>query len=245
MLARVTLLVALSGALAALVASVLERRAPGTFPLATLIRDRFPWPTSSAPVVIGAGAGVASVVVPWAVAVLNGWAHSRLAWDASASVAGLAAVSMLVKVVMAAIEELVFRGAVLPQVARRAGPAAGTAVSAVLFALAHAARPPFDLATFLVIALDGVGFAWLALASDGLWAPTTWHAAKNLCVWALGGGTIQFVAGPLSTDWSGPVSWTGADGSAGALDLLVTLSVLVLVVTATRRRRDASSRLAR
>ncbi len=121
-------------------------------------------------------------------------------------------------------EEVGFRGYLTQAVAswgRRPAPAtaAGVAVSATLFALAHGAQ---DAALFADRFAFGLVASWLAWRTGGLEAPVALHAANNLV--SLGSGAF---AGTLSESLSlSTVEWQFA--------LLDVVSMLVFAVVVAR-----------
>lgn len=87
------------------------------------------------------------------------------------------------------VEEVLFRGFLLPGLAAgRMGAAGAIAVSAVLFALVHTQYDPFDMSAVLALGLLLGAARWL---SGSLWLAYGLHAAINAVaaaqlVWALG-----------------------------------------------------------
>jgi len=220
-------------ALAALVKSTLERRAPGHFPILDLIRERFIRPRSAArSISLAILAGTAVVWLPLLLFLGAGWV--QVAWPTGFSAFGLllGILTIMLKFIWAAIEELIYRGAVMPQAARLIGGVEGLIFSALLFALGHferrgAALPNGD--SLVVLFLDGLGFGVAFLATRSLWIPTFWHASKNIWIWLLfGESTLQFTSGPFHIQYSGPVLWVGMPGQAGFIDVLVTLIITSL-----------------
>jgi uncharacterized protein len=87
------------------------------------------------------------------------------------------------------VEEVLFRGFLLPGLAAgRLGPAGAIAVSALLFALVHTQYDPFDMSAVLTL---GLLLGAARHASGSLWLAYGLHAAINAVaaaqlVWALG-----------------------------------------------------------
>ncbi len=218
-------------ALASLIKAVLDRRAPGTMPLQTLLRERFSaFPPRLSICLLGLLAGSASVLVPYLFFASQGWVDSRLAAELAASFLILAALTFLIKILWAALEEVIFRGALLPQLARWSPAWFGIILSALLFAFGHlegrnASPNGFSL---VVYALDGVGFGLIFLAARGLWPAVIWHASKNIWIWLLySESTLQFAPGIFRTRVAGPELLVGSAGQAGLVDVLVT-AIIVL-----------------
>lgn len=215
-------------ALAALVREVLARRAPGRFPLADLLRDRFGTACPAAAWLgLGLVAGACDALGPTAAGWTAGWVDvGATGWPATGALVRVAAAVPLA-LAWAAGEELVFRGAILPQ-ARRLMPAwAAVALSACLFSLAHASRADGSgVMDLLVYLADGCGFAAVFLGTGSLWLPTLWHASKNLLVWfVFGAGRFAIPPGLLTAVPTGHEAWTGTATSAGWLDVLVAAAV--------------------
>jgi len=218
--------------LLALIKSTLERRAAGRLPIADLIRERF-GRLSLRQALLGLAIGTSVVAAPFVLALSLGWVRPVGAGDISASFLLLALGTVLIKLAWAAAEELIFRGAVLPQVARRTNGLVALAVSALLFAWGHLERTGTqspDAVSLLVFALDGIGFALAYLATRSLWLPTLWHAAKNIWIWLLvGESTVQLTHGLLASVYTGPQFWLGAPNQAGSLDVAAAALAVVLI----------------
>lgn len=224
--------------LLALVRSVLERRAPGRIPLADLIRAQYGRPSRPA-LLGGALLGTAVVLGPAGAAAALGWARFQPAGALTReSAVGMGATGVII-VTWALLEELIFRGAVLPQAARLTNGWLGLAASALLFSWGHlgrgGARAPDGL-SLLVFGLDGIGFGLAYLAGRSLWLPAVWHAVKNLWVWLLfSAGTLQLVPGLFQAEYTGPGLWIGAAGQAGLLDVLAAALAMLSVAVIGRR----------
>jgi len=75
------------------------------------------------------------------------------------------------------LEESVFRGCLLPVVARTFGSAFSVLATAVLFAAFHG---PTDAIHWIWFSATGVAYGWLRLASQTTTAPAFMHATCNL-----------------------------------------------------------------
>lgn len=75
------------------------------------------------------------------------------------------------------LEESVFRGCLLPVVARTFGSAFSVLATAVLFAAFHG---PTDVMHWIWFSATGVAYGWLRLASHTTTAPAFMHATCNL-----------------------------------------------------------------
>lgn len=219
--------------------SMLDRRAAGPVPFAVLVRDRYPRPRA-ADLLVGAALGTAAILAPVAASVALGWERVVPNGGLTFSALLLALASVAVKSVWAAMEELMLRGAVLPQFARVAGGPLALLLSAVVFSLVHlertGARTPGPI-SLLGFAVDGAGFALAYLATRSLWLPTVWHAVRNVWVWALlDEGSLQFTPGFGRAEYSGPPDWVGAAHQMGWMDLLSAGTMLLVVVLLYRGR---------
>jgi uncharacterized protein len=231
----------------ALISEVLRRdRRPRHNPLLDLIIERFcrgSMPMVAVP--LAAAAGIAVVAVPVGIGLQAGWASVERALRNgadSATLLGAVAATVLLKIVWAAAEELIYRGALLPAIARHTGWPVASIISSLVFALAHlersgAATP--DYATLTVLFFDGIGFAAAYQASGSLWAPTAWHAAKNLCVWLLGAGTFALAHGPLVLRYA-----PRSDGASALAEIAAAiLAALAAVWVAVRGQAGRAKQL--
>jgi membrane protease YdiL (CAAX protease family) len=75
------------------------------------------------------------------------------------------------------LEESLFRGCLLPVVARTFGSAFAVVVTALLFAVFHG---PADLAHWFWFTATGVAYGWVRLASQTTTAAAFMHATYNL-----------------------------------------------------------------
>jgi membrane protease YdiL (CAAX protease family) len=190
--------------------------------------------------VLGVVLGVGVVVVQLAIFAAAGWIETSRDGKLPAGVLVALLATVVLKVLWAALEELVFRGAVLAQLTRLRVPRLGLVASALLFAFAHLSRSGDrapTLASLTVLAADGLGFGIACLATRSLWMPTAWHAAKNLSVWLLlGQGTMQLAEGPLAARFVGPTFWVGAPQQAGAVDVGAAVAAVLVVLAVYRGR---------
>ena len=231
--------ISLLAGLLALVRSTWERRAANRLPIVDLLRDRFSSPQFS-PVLIGFATGTIVVLGPFGLSLGLGWVQPHPVGDITGNALFLGLTTILIKMVWAAIEELIFRGALLPQLSKLTNGLVGLAVSSLLFTWGHlerqGARAP-DILSLLVFGLDGAGFGIAYLATRNLWMPTIWHAAKNIWVWLLfSESTLQLTRGIFQASYSGPPLWVGASNQAGLLDVVVSFVTVALLATIYRRQ---------
>ncbi len=143
---------------------------------------------------------VAVVLLGWFVYVAYAFIVRALGWEPPPSavsdltdvfgpdVLGLGLAIVMVVLVGPFVEELVFRGMVLPFASTRWGVAVGTGVSALLFAASH-----FSLWRFVPLAFLGVALAWLRMSSLSLVPSIAAHALYN----AVAVAAAFYVAGVL------------------------------------------------
>jgi membrane protease YdiL (CAAX protease family) len=106
-------------------------------------------------------------------------AGANALFDAATSTEGVALVLVAVGLVAPLAEEVVFRGVLLPGLARRMRPGIALLLTSVVFALFHV---PSHGVGAVVPGLLGVVFGWARLRTGGLSAPVILHAANNLFV---------------------------------------------------------------
>ena len=212
----------------ALLEEVWSRRSQSGHPLIALIRDRFDWDGAEAG--FGALAGLASVFGAMLAAVALGWAQLGLNPQWTAAVLGLGLANVLAIFVWAAMEELIFRGALLPQLRRWLTWPLALAVSAVIFMGAHMTSCSFSATLAAIWLLDGLGFGIVYLGTRSLLASTLWHGCKNLAVWMTGGFVFQFVPGMLR--FASP----GHTEHVRYLDMLFSAAMAAGALALVRRR---------
>ncbi|MCY1069099.1 NAD(P)H-binding protein [Nannocystis sp. RBIL2] len=153
-----------------------------------LMTVRLPWLELWRPSLRGLVQGVMAA----AVLVAAGWLGSQVLFavtpEARAEVAAVyswvhllpAGIAAVLLPLIAAAEEVVWRGAVAFAVASRAGPWWGAATSAAAFAVAHVSLG----VPALVVAAAGAGFfwAWLGLKTRSLFVVLVCHVLWDACV---------------------------------------------------------------
>lgn len=145
------------------------------------------------------------------------------------------------------VEEMMFRGWLLPATGVQLSPVAGIAFSTLVFAVAHAANPGLNTYAVINLFLVGVLFALVALFEGGIWAASGLHVAWN---WAqsnvygfevsgltIGGGSI------VRIDPSGSTALTGGDfGFEGsAIATAVIIAGIFLILAAAERFRPRTT----
>lgn len=230
--------------LVALVRSVLDRRRYSRWAVRAFAGEAFRWSRGLwMPCALALAAGMLAGAAPAAFFTAAGW----VSWSEPAVWSGrlalFALLTVLAKVALAAVEELVFRGALLEQLLRRTSLGSAVMLASAVYALAHLSRTePSSVVASLVQVLDGIGFSVAALATGSLWVSTCWHAAKDVTVWLLDGDTtLQLTDGLLRAT---PVRTTTVIGGASAAGLVHLAVAVGLVSAAThlavRQARRAS-----
>lgn len=100
-------------------------------------------------------------------------------FEAASSRGGVVLVLVAVGVVAPLAEEVIFRGVLLPGLARRMRPGLALVATSLVFGLFHV---PTHGVGAVVPGLLGVVFGWARLRTGGLSAPVILHAANNLLV---------------------------------------------------------------
>ena len=237
-------------ALQALIQSATQRRARRRSPLVDLLDDRFSAvPRPIVPTLaMGIAAGAAVVAIPWVTGLALGWAQVRFAPAPSAQEWAVGAAAAALHVAYAAVEELVFRGALLPQLVKAARPGVALVVAALVYVASYLGRPGIEALgaySLLILGLQGVGLGVLFLATHTLWAPVGWTATRNLLLWILygTGGAFGFpVRWAEHRLTATGTRWVATPPQAGLVDALAT-AVVVLVALLASRRHLTSSRL--
>jgi membrane protease YdiL (CAAX protease family) len=218
----------LAAATAALIVEMRKRRGSGQYPLSALVRDRYAFRGSfPLPALVGFAAGATVIVVPVLVCAALGWLHFDGLARAAPDLPAQCVLSVAIVFLWAAVEELIFRGAVLPQLLLRVPVWVALFGSAFIFAAMHlgfSSETEIDFLTFAIVFLDGLGLAIAYLWTGSLWVSTIWHAAKNLCVWTLGFFGFQLTPALLQTSYTVPYERVRAiDAVVSAIVALIAL----------------------
>jgi membrane protease YdiL (CAAX protease family) len=145
-------------------------------------------------------------------------------------------------------EELLFRAVLFRIAEEMFGTVSAVLISAVLFALAHAANPAANPATLFSLAAGmGVLLAIAFAVTRNVWLPIGLHMGWNLAEGFLFGLPNSGIADPLNvarTTVSGPSMLTGgAFGPEGSLVLLaLSLAVAIVILAVGRRMRIPATR---
>lgn len=175
------------------------------------------------------GIAIGSAVL---IAVMSGGMSLSINHDSSGSaIATTLAVTLIIFVVGAVSEEVLFRGYLLQTFARSNLVVFGVGFTSLLFAFAHNANPDAGRLSLLNTFLAGVWFAMAYFKTRDLWFPLGLHLVWN---WLQGpvfginvSGIAQFSPDPLlrATD-AGPVWLTG--GSYGIEGGIVCTIAIVI-----------------
>lgn len=189
----------------------------------------------------GLSLGLGGLISIYGLSLILGWVRfvPPAHWPVGVILADLGAAAA-----MGLAEEILFRGILLRTLLRDCRPAAAIAVSAVLYALAHFARPGLTLESsvlpFLGLTATGALFAYTAWSRGTLWLSTGLHA-----VW------IFFIA--LSSQinlWAYSAeghAWTGSGYPPSGLLAALTMAACGVILVVEQRRelvKQASNTLA-
>jgi membrane protease YdiL (CAAX protease family) len=226
---------ALSVALASLAAwRFLEGRAPGDTPLA-LGR-----PAASG---FGLGLGVGVALVALVVVVLGAAGAYQVARSACTLTGqgGFLARSLLLFLFAALAEELLFRGYPLFALREGLGGLPAALVTALLFALAHAANPHFGWGAMVGVAWIGAVLALWVLATGTVWGAVGAHLGWNAALVAgaaMPVSGLRFRAPCHQGELSGPAWLTGGGfGVEAGLVAAVAWAIAGALVLARARRK--------
>lgn len=93
--------------------------------------------------------------------------------------------------VMAAGEEILFRGVVFQALYERFGAAMTTVVTSLLFTLAHMGNPNITVVALLNIFLAGVLFSFMYTSTRALWMPWAFHWSWNAAQYLFLGSAVS------------------------------------------------------
>jgi uncharacterized protein len=150
---------------------------------------------------------------------------------------GLLVLDVVVLLVAALAEEVIFRGYPFQRLIDGVGPVMATLIASAVFAIRHLSNPDSSLASTLVTVLAGWLLAVAYLRTRALWLPWGLHFAWNASMGILFGlpiSGLRMFSPVISTNPHGPLWLTGdgygPEGSAvAAVVLLGSLGVLMWV----------------
>jgi membrane protease YdiL (CAAX protease family) len=150
--------------------------------------------------------------------------------------------ALLVPLVTAMGEELLFRAIIFGILEEVFGSAIAVLVSATLFGLAHAANPGATPFTITALSIEmGVMLALAYILTRNIWFPVVIHAAWNFTQAFVFGAYNSGVREPHSyfhTDLRGPDMFTGGTFGPEGSALTVLLSVAVSTILYLSIRRN-------
>ena len=164
---------------------------------------------------------------------------------------GPAIAGLLVTAVLAAGEELLFRGVIFQALNERFGAAAAVLATSVPFGLAHVLNPEASLLSVVNTVLAGIALGAMVVAFRSLWYAIGFHVVWNIGIGAfvgpLSGWTnIPYRMATLDTTMLRDWRWF-VDGNYGIEEGAVTTLALIVVAMAALRsnRYDAYVEAAR
>jgi membrane protease YdiL (CAAX protease family) len=185
----------------------------------------------------GIGLGFLVQMVSVLLASVFGWYEVvGLSWEhASASLVGAAAFyAFFYSVETAVVEEVLFRGLLLQVVGRRAGMAAGIALSSIVFGLAHFPGLGSDFPwwmSLLSATAAGLVLAQAYVLHGSLWVPMGIHFGWHMGARLLGSvGVAPGEALLLVTDVDGPALLVSSRAGGAAAFELVGVALVSLIL---------------
>jgi uncharacterized protein len=216
----------------ALVISTIRYARVSTFPLGRLISVRLQRSAMPGWLPVGLLAGLCMTLVPATVALALGWGRAGIS-EISETAAQALVVMLLLRLFLAFAEELLFRGSLLPLLARRTGLTGAVLISGAVYAVAHLAGRPASggtLVAALVYFVEGCGYGIAFIASRSLWLPITWHAARDYFAWLFGAQANRLGPGLFTLEMSSGAPWSDAGQGLGVVHLMVALALVLLIL---------------
>ena len=183
-------------------------------------------------ILAGAVAGSLSIAAP--IALLYASGHYQVT-----SVRGLGGVGdvLLVILVAAVIEEVLFRGLLFRILEERVGTRVALAVSAVVFSVAHYANNGFTLTTLIAVVLAGLMWSGVYVVSRSLWVASAHHCCWNATIFLTGlplsGQEEWRRQAPLVSEYHGSVLWSG--GAFGPENSVLSIGFSLVICLALWR----------
>jgi hypothetical protein len=183
---------------------------------------------------LGSGCSLGIVGVQW----VFGWVRLERAPNPDGLWATLS-FGVLVLVVGAVGEELLFRGYGFQHLICAFGPWFSVLSTSLLFGWAHTANPAFTAVSMINTAMFGAVFGYAYWRTRDLWLPLGMHWAWNFSLAAIGanvsGLKIRLLG--VSVVSAGPALWSGGDYGPEA-SLLATFALIASAVFLWRGRLD-------
>ena len=196
------------------------------------------WRVWTAQAAIGAGLGLLLVAIVFVAEWTAGWVRVVGVAPAGAAVGALGS-GLGRAVLVAVVEEALFRGALLGYLRPVVGTPVAVAVSAAAFGLVHAFNPHVTPLAIANLVGAGLLFALAFLLGRGLALPIGLHAAWNWFEGAVFGFPVSGTPRErlLLLEEHGPAVWTGgAFGPEGGLLGLVAMGLVAVVLWGGRAR---------
>lgn len=146
---------------------------------------------------------------------------------------------LIVLVVGAVGEELLFRGYAFQHLIRAFGPAVSILSTSLLFGWAHTANPSFTRVSMINTAMFGVVFGYAYWRTRDLWLPLGMHWAWNFSLATIGANVsgLKIKLLGISVVSTGPALWSGGDYGPEA-SLLATFALVAVAAFLWRVRLD-------
>ncbi len=193
---------------------------------------------------MGVALGSVQIALVFGVEWAGGWIAVRSMTDLTlVKLVSGGAMAVVLFVLVAFNEELVFRGYLQTNLREGVGAWAAVALNGALFGIAHAFNPHFGLLPFLNIVLAGLVLGYARQVTDGLWLPMGYHFSWNLVQGPLLGLPVSGMqhGGLLHVVDRGVAVWlTGGNFGleGGVLCTVVLLTGFPILWLWGRRRRD-------
>jgi membrane protease YdiL (CAAX protease family) len=146
---------------------------------------------------------------------------------------------LIVLVVGAIGEELLFRGYAFQYLIRAFGPWVSILATSLLFGWAHTANPSFTKVSMINTAMFGAVFGYAYWRTRDLWLPLGMHWAWNFSLATIGANVsgLKIKLLGISVVSTGPALWSGGDYGPEA-SLLATFALVAVAAFLWRVRLD-------
>jgi len=188
-------------------------------------------------IALGGGSSLLILGVQW----VFGWVRMERAPNPDGWLPTLT-FGLVVLVVGAVGEELLFRGYGFQRLILAFGPWLSILSTSLLFGWAHTANPAFTRVSMINTALFGVVFGYAYWRTRDLWLPLGMHWAWNFSLATIGANVsgLKIKLLGVSVVSTGPVLWSGGDYGPEA-SLLTTFALVASAVFLWRVRLDRQS----
>lgn len=185
-------------------------------------------------VALGAGSSLLIVGVQWTF----GWVEMERDPNPESWMATLS-FGLIVLVMGAVGEELLFRGYAFQYLIRAFGPWVSILSTSLLFGWAHTPNPSFTRVSMINTAMFGAVFGYAYWRTRDLWLPLGMHWAWNFSLATIGANVsgIKMKLLGVSVVSTGPALWSGGDYGPEA-SLLATFALVAAAAFLWRVRLD-------